>query len=58
MAEGGKVETEGERERGGREEEREEMRQEVKERQLQAPNQCNNTIIVLPCLNFFEFIMF
>lgn len=55
MAGGGQ---EGERERGSRGEEREEMRQEVKERQLQAPNQCNNTIIVLPCLNFFEFIMF
>lgn len=47
MAEGGKVETEGERERWGRGEERGEMRLELKERQLQAPNQCSNTITVL-----------
>lgn len=31
----------------GRGEERGEMRQEVKDRQLQAPNQCSNTITVL-----------
>lgn len=40
-------EQEGERESGGRGEEREEMRQEVKETQLQPPNQCSNTITVL-----------